>query len=43
MQIAPAAARLGAALARGGAVPADVDALGVTAALFSPQRFAMQA
>ena len=39
MQIAPAAARLGAALAQGGAVPADIAALGVTAALFSPRRF----
>ena len=40
MQIAPAAARLGAALARAEDVPADITALGVTAALFSPERFA---
>jgi D-arginine dehydrogenase len=40
MQIAPAAARLGAALARGEATPSDVAALGVEAATFSPARFA---
>jgi D-arginine dehydrogenase len=39
MQIAPAAARLGAALARGEAAPTDIAALGVEAAALSPARF----
>jgi hypothetical protein len=39
MQIAPAAARLGAALARGEAVPADIAGLGALADLVSPARF----
>jgi D-arginine dehydrogenase len=40
MQIAPAAARLGAALARDESMPSDIAALGLTAATFSPARFA---
>jgi D-arginine dehydrogenase len=43
MQIAPAAARLGAALAQGRAMPIDIAALGVEAAQFSPERFAPRA
>jgi D-arginine dehydrogenase len=39
MQIAPAAARLGAALARSEGIPTDIAALGVDRALFSPARF----
>lgn len=39
IQIAPAAARLGAALAMNTGVPADIAALGVTAETFSPRRF----
>ena len=43
MQIAPAAAWLGAALARRESVPAPIIAQGVTAAPFSPQRFSTHA
>jgi D-arginine dehydrogenase len=43
MQIAPAAARLGAFLARREAMPTDIAALGVEAALLSPARFASPA
>jgi D-arginine dehydrogenase len=43
MQIAPAAARLGAALARRESVPAPIIAQGVTAVPFSPQRFSTHA
>jgi len=39
MQIAPAAARLGAALARSEAAPTDIAVLGGDPALFSPSRF----
>ncbi|HZZ36201.1 MAG TPA: FAD-dependent oxidoreductase [Caulobacteraceae bacterium] len=39
MQIAPAAAQLGAALALGEAAPADILAAGAAAAAFSPARF----
>jgi D-arginine dehydrogenase len=39
MQIAPAAARLGAALALGEEAPADILAAGALAAAFSPARF----
>ena len=39
MQTAPAAARLGAALALGGEVPSDLIARGVDAPTFSPARF----
>jgi D-arginine dehydrogenase len=41
MQIAPAAARLGAALARGEGAPQDMSALGVNLAQLSPERFAV--
>jgi D-arginine dehydrogenase len=40
MQTAPAAARLGAALALGADFPSDIAAHGVTAANYSPARFA---
>jgi D-arginine dehydrogenase len=39
IQMAPALARLGAALALGDAIPPDIAALGVTAAAVSPDRF----
>ena len=39
MQLAPAAARLGAALALGQSAPADIEALGAAPGLFSPDRF----
>jgi D-arginine dehydrogenase len=39
MQTAPAAARLGAALARGQDVPSDLAERGLTAAELSPVRF----
>jgi D-arginine dehydrogenase len=39
MQTSPAAARLGAALALGAAVPADLADRGLTTATFSPGRF----
>ena len=42
MQIAPAAARLGAALARGEEAPQDISALGVNLSQLSPERFAVR-
>ena len=40
MQTAPAAARLGAAMALGHEIPADLAERGLTSAPFSPGRFA---